>query len=332
MSQSDPIDQNVLPLSAITNLPKLLEICVNQLNDAIVITEAEPINKPGPRIIWANKVFFERNGYTPEEVIGQSPRILQGPDTDRAVLDNIRAALEKWNPIRAEILNYRKDGSTYWNEFQIVPVADEKGWFTHWVSVQRDITERKLIEDQVRQLAFFDALTSLPNRRLLNDRLKQVMAASKRSKCYAALMFLDLDNFKSLNDTHGHSLGDLLLIEAATRIKACVREVDTVARFGGDEFVVMLNELELDKTAATLNALVVAEKILAALSAPYVLVLNQDDQIISMVEHRCTASIGVAMFIDHECSQDEIMKWADRAMYQAKEAGRNQIQFYQAKF
>ena len=330
MTPSDSIEQNMLPVSAITNLPQLLEICIDRLNDAIVITEAEPINKPGPRIIWANKVFFERNGYTPDEIIGQSPRILQGPDTDRAVLDNVRAALEKWNPVRAETLNYRKDGSTYWNEFEIVPVANEKGWFTHWVSVQRDITERKLSEDRVRQLAFFDALTSLPNRRLLNDRLSQAMAASKRSGCYAAVIFLDLDNFKSLNDTHGHSSGDMLLIEAASRIKGCVREIDTVARFGGDEFVVMLNVLDADKEAATSQARRVAEKILAVLSAPYLLAVSHDGEFISTIEHRCTASIGVAMFINHEGSQDDIMKWADKAMYQAKQAGRNQIWIYQA--
>ncbi len=330
MTANVSIEQNALPLSAIINLPRLLEICIDQLNDAIVITEAEPINNPGPRIIWANKVFFERNGYTPEEIIGQSPRILQGPDTDRDVLDKVRAALEKWAPIRAETLNYRKDGSTYWNEFQIVPVANEKGWFTHWVSVQRDITERKLIEDQVHQLAFFDTLTNLPNRRLLNDRLSQAMAASKRHDCYAALLFLDLDNFKSLNDTHGHSTGDLLLIEAASRIKGCVREIDTVARFGGDEFVVMLSELDVDKTAATSQARLVAEKVLAALSIPYLLDVRHDGQPCSTVEHHCTASIGVVMFISHEVSQGEILMRADAAMYQAKEAGRNSIRFYES--
>lgn len=120
---------SVKPLSKLlpADLSKLIEVCVEQLNDAIVITEAEPINNPGPRIIWANKVFYQRTGYTPDEVIGQSPRILQGPETDRDTLDKIRNALEEWRPIRSEVLNYRKDGSTYWNEFQIVPIANEKG-------------------------------------------------------------------------------------------------------------------------------------------------------------------------------------------------------------
>ncbi|MDP2101274.1 MAG: diguanylate cyclase, partial [Methylotenera sp.] len=238
-------DNKLTPLS-ILDLPKLLEVCIDRLNDAIVITEAEPINEPGPRIIWANKVFYERNGYSPEEIIGQSPRILQGPNTDRSTLDRIRDSLEHWQSIRAEIQNYRKDGTTYWNEFEITPIANEKGWYTHWVSVQRDITARKQMEEEVQQLAFYDTLTKLPNRRLLNDRLSQIILASKRNKTYGALMFLDLDNFKALNDTHGHVVGDMLLIEAAQRLTNCMRDMDTVARFGGDEFVVMLAELDED--------------------------------------------------------------------------------------
>lgn len=318
---------SVKPLAQLlsADLHKLLEICVEQLNDAIVITEAEPIDKPGPRIVWANKIFYERNGYTPDEVIGQSPRILQGPETDRATLDKLRIALEKWRPIRSEILNYRKDGSTYWNEFQIVPIANEKGWFTHWVSIQRDVTERKKIEDNVRQLAFYDALTSLPNRRLLNDRLNQCIAASKRTGIYGALMFLDLDNFKPINDQYGHVAGDMLLIEVASRLKSCMREMDTVARFGGDEFVVMLGNLLADPLTSRSQAAMVAEKIRLALSEPYRFTLATSNL---MVEHRCTVSIGLVVFNGSEGSLDDIMKWADVAMYQAKDAGRNQIRFH----
>ncbi len=315
------------PITDLPNLPKLLEICLDSLNDAIVITEAETIDKPGPKIIWANKVFYERNGYTPEEIIGQSPRILQGPKTDRATLDKVRTALEKWQSIRVEILNYRKDGSTYWNEFEIVPIANEKGWYTHWVSVQRDITERKKIEYQIHQLAFYDELTNLPNRRLLSDRLNQSICASKRSGLYGAVMFLDLDNFKSLNDKHGHKAGDLLLVEVASRLTNCVREVDTVARFGGDEFVIVLCQLGEDKEVSKIQAAIVAEKIRTTLAKPYSLMLHAEENI----EHRCTASIGVNLFINHDASEDDILKWADIAMYQAKEAGRNSIHFYEAK-
>lgn len=240
-------------------------------------------------------------------------------------MNRVCAALEAWQSVRAETLNYRKDGSTYWNEFEIVPIANEKGWFTHWVSVQRDITERKNIEAQVHQLAFYDPLTSLPNRRLLNDQLSQVMASNLRNNRYAALMFLDLDNFKPINDTHGHKVGDLLLIEAATRLKNAVRETDTVARFGGDEFVMILSELGTEATLAIVQARVIAEKILYNLSIPYILTVNHDGLPNSTVEHRCTASIGIAMFIS-QC-EDDILRLADVAMYQAKEAGGNRVFF-----
>ena len=307
------------------DLSKLLEVCVDQLNDAIVITEAEPINKPGPRIIWANKVFYERTGYTPNEVIGQSPRILQGPETDRATLDKLRTALEKWQSIRSELLNYRKDGSTYWNEFQIVPIANEKGWYTHWVSIQRDVTERKKIEEEVHHLAFYDLLTSLPNRRLLNDRLSQCLAYSKRSQIFSALMFLDLDNFKPINDQYGHVAGDMLLIMVANRLKACMREMDTVARLGGDEFVVILADLAPNYLMARSQAANVAEKIRVALSEPYRFTMEASNL---MVEHCCTVSIGLVIFNGSEGTKDDLMRWADKVMYEAKGAGRNNIRFY----
>jgi diguanylate cyclase (GGDEF)-like protein len=194
--------------------------------------------------------------------------------------------------------------------------------------VSRDITERKRMEEVVQQLAYFDPLTELPNRRLLNDRLSQIMAASKRSGRYAAVMILDLDNFKQLNDQHGHLVGDLLLIEVAKRLIACVREVDTVARFGGDEFVVMLSELDDDKAESCRLAQVVAEKIRLALAAPYILSVSKENSPPTSVEYHCSASIGVVLFINHETAHENILKWADAAMYQAKDAGRNAIRFY----
>jgi diguanylate cyclase (GGDEF)-like protein len=188
--------------------------------------------------------------------------------------------------------------------------------------------ERKQLEERVRQLAFYDALTNLPNRRLLNDRLAQVMAASKRTRRYGALIFLDLDNFKPLNDTHGHAVGDLLLIEVGDRLKKCVRDMDTVARLGGDEFVIMINELAEDKAESTSEAEVIAEKIRETLSKPYLLTIEHEGKPDTTVEHYCTASIGVTIFVNDELSQGEIVKRADTAMYQAKESGRNHIHFY----
>ncbi|WP_301103109.1 PAS domain S-box protein [Propionivibrio sp.] len=194
----------------------------------------------------------------------------------------------------------------------------------------QDITERKQMEDQVRQLAFYDPLTKLPNRRLLKDRLSLTMAASTRTGCYGAVMFLDLDNFKPLNDSHGHEIGDLLLIEVAARMKSCVREMDTVARVGGDEFVVMISELVADRAESISQVSHIAEKIRIALAQPYLLVVKRDGKAETTVEHQCTASIGVVLFNSHDASQDDIINRADTAMYEAKEAGRNLIRFYAA--
>lgn len=191
-----------------------------------------------------------------------------------------------------------------------------------------DVTERARSQALMLEQAFHDALTQLPNRRLLGNRLQQAMIAAKRSACYAALMYLDLDNFKPLNDCQGHEVGDLLLIEVAARLKSCVREMDTVARVGGDEFVVMLGELSADLAASTEQAAAVAEKIRRAVSVPYVLLVQRDGQADGTVQHHCSASIGVVLFVNDEIGQDDILNRADVAMYQAKHAGRNLIRFY----
>lgn len=193
--------------------------------------------------------------------------------------------------------------------------------------VWRDITERKRMEQQIRTLAFHDQLTNLPNRRLLDDRLRQAVAAGKRSGCFGALMILDLDNFKPLNDTHGHAAGDQLLIEVAQRLKGCVRETDTVARFGGDEFVVLLSELGTDERQAIEHAEIVSEKIRASLAQPHRLTVKRRGRPRTAIEHKCTTSVGVALFRNHGALQEDIIKRADAAMYEAKEAGRDTVRF-----
>ena len=194
---------------------------------------------------------------------------------------------------------------------------------------EKERLKRALVE--INKLALYDTLTNLANRRLLDDRIAQTMASSKRNRNYCALLFLDLDNFKSLNDTHGHGIGDLLLIEVAHRLTSCVREVDTVARFGGDEFVVLLSQLGEDKTEATKQASNVAEKIRITLCEPYFLKIPHEEKAETIIEHRSAASIGVAMFGNHEARAKDIIKWADAAMYQAKKTGRNQYCFYELK-
>lgn len=182
-------------------------------------------------------------------------------------------------------------------------------------------------ENRIRQLAFHDALTQLANRRLLTDRLGQAMAASKRSGRYGAVMFLDLDNFKPLNDKFGHKAGDLFLVEVAHRLTRCVREVDTVARFGGDEFVVVLSELAGSEPECAKEARIVAEKIHVALTAPYLLTPFPVGTTKMITHLNVGASIGVALF-HNDASAEDILKWADKAMYRAKESGRNQISFH----
>ena len=281
-------------------------------------------------IVRVNKSFTEITGYTAEEVVGQTPRLLKSGRHDASFYAEMWERIHRTGSWQGEIWDRRKNGEIYPKWLSITAVKPVGGTVTHYIGSQTDITERKATEDAIRHLAFFDALTKLPNRRLLNDRLSQSMAASKRSGHFCALMFLDLDNFKPLNDAHGHVVGDLLLIEAANRLKSCVREMDTVARFGGDEFVVILNELNTDESESNSQARNVAEKIRSFVSAPYLLIRNDGKTDIT-VEHHCTASIGAVMFIGHEASQDDILKWADAAMYQAKDAGRNSIRFFDAK-
>ncbi len=230
-----------------------------------------------------------------------------------------------------EMLRNSQDGSPRWTSVSGMPVFDSLGNFTGYRGVARDVTTNKLSEEHIKHIAFYDGLTKLPNRRFLKDRMTLELAASKRNLRYGAVLFLDLDNFKPLNDKFGHEFGDLLLIEVAARLRTCVREVDTVARFGGDEFVVVIGNLDLTRDVSTDQARRVAEKIRHSLAQPYQLSIPQDASSVATVEHRCTVSIGVTLFFNHEQTEEEILKQADKAMYEAKEAGRNAIRFYEAK-
>lgn len=212
-----------------------------------------------------------------------------------------------------------------------VLIRSSQGTPLRVVVVSRDVTERMKSEEKIYNLAFYDALTQLPNRRLLSDRLEQAMAASKRSGEHGAVMLLDLDNFKALNDIHGHSMGDALLKEVGRRITTCLRETDTVARFGGDEFVLVLGQLEKDRAESNIQANVVAEKVREILAKPYVLKQQTIGGAESELTYHCSASIGVVLFINHEFSIEDVLKQADIAMYQAKRAGRNSIQYYDPK-
>jgi diguanylate cyclase (GGDEF)-like protein/PAS domain S-box-containing protein len=297
----------------------LLQTSISRLNDIVLITEAGAVDAPGPRIVFVNEAFERQTGYSPGEVLGQSPRLLQGPRTQRAELDRIRLALEQARPVRAELINYKKNGEEFWLELDIVPVDYFNRGLTHWVAVARDITARKAAEEEIEHLAFYDALTQLPNRQLLMDNLTRLLGRHENPEKTGALMFIDLDNFKVLNDTRGHATGDLLLQKVANRLNACVRLRDTVARLGGDEFVVLLEDLGDDPAKASARAEVVARKILTTLCEPCELAgLTYDG----------TCSIGITLITQHQQNVGELLKQADLAMYQAKAAGRNTICFF----
>lgn len=273
-------------------------------------------------------------GYRAEEVMGHHVFEMfteEGVAAVKKIMRESQASEQLGNQTGFLIFQVQhrcRDGRLLWGEVLSKPERDAQGAIVGYHGITREITARILLEDQVRQLAFYDPLTQLPNRRLLNDRLGQTLAASTRSEGYAALMYLDLDNFKPLNDQHGHAAGDLLLVEVAHRLIRCVRAVDTVARFGGDEFVVVMGELSVDKAQSFEQARVVAEKIRRSLCEPYRLTLTQDGKEDRVVEHHCSASIGVVVFTGRQASQNDVQRWADAAMYRAKDAGRNSIRFY----
>jgi diguanylate cyclase (GGDEF)-like protein/PAS domain S-box-containing protein len=298
---------------------KLLETCVARLNDIVLITEAEPVTAPGPRIVFVNDAFERRTGYRREEVLGKTPRLLQGQHTQRVELDRIGAALRKGEPVRAELINYTKSGTEFWVELDIVPVADASGRCTHWVAVERDITARKAAEQEIHDLAFYDSLTRLPNRRLLLSRMEQALHRAGHHQQEGAMLFIDLDNFKTLNDSLGHDKGDLLLQQVAMRLAACLRGGDTLGRLGGDEFVVMIERLGKSRHSAMDRVNAVCEKIFSALNQPFQLEGH---------EYTTTASIGITLFNDEQQNVGELLKRADLAMYQAKAAGRNTLRYF----
>ena len=423
---------------------QLLETCVARLNDIVLITEAEPIDQPGPRIVFVNDAFVRRTGYSREEVIGKTPRILQGAKTQRKELDRIRVALQRWEPVRAELINYTKAGQEFWLELDIVPVANASGWYTHWIAVERDITDRKLVEDallesevrhrsifennpqpmwvydsetlaflsvndatiaqygfsreellqmtlrdirpaeeleklaaslaidlksqvvtaqvwthirkdgtkiqvevsahaidfqgrparlvlahditerlqsqaRVHHLAFHDILTGLPNRVQFLNVTNQMLRNTGATNQLSAVVLLDLDNFKSINDHWGHRCGDELLKLVGLRIQQCLPEAVFLARIGGDEFVVVAANIGVDQAAASKVVQDLCSKILEVLTKGY---------LIDYREHFTSASLGIALFGDIEITIDELLSRADSAMYSAKADGRNTYRFF----
>ena len=281
--------------------------------EAMLVTDARSV------ILRVNRAFTEITGYTAEESIGRTPGMLKSGRHNAEFYREMWEAINRTGVWQGEVWDRRKNGEVYPKWLTISAVKDGNGAVTHYIGAHYDITDRKLADEKISRLAFFDQLTGLPNRTLLLDRMKQTMAASARSGNHGALLFIDLDNFKTLNDTLGHDTGDQLLTQVAQRLALCVRDGDTVARLGGDEFVVVLAGLSTDEAEAASGVETVAEKIRFSLNRAYSL---------AGLAHRSSASIGITLFKGDRATLDELMKQADLAMYKSKDAGRNALSFF----
>lgn len=281
--------------------------------EGILVTDTRHV------ILRVNRAFSRITGYAADEVIGKTPAVLSSGRHDAQFYREMRTELDENGNWQGQIWNRRKNGELYPEWLAITAVVGPDGEVAHFVGSFSDISDRVEAETQIHNLAFYDPLTSLPNRRLLMDRLQQCIVSSARTLAHNAVLFIDLDSFKALNDTRGHDIGDVVLIEIAKRLQSCVREGDTVSRLGGDEFVVLIEGLSTGEEQAALQAEKVAEKILAVIQRPVGLP--------GMVYHS-SASIGISLFCFETKRADELLKRADTAMYQAKQAGRNAWRFF----
>jgi len=281
--------------------------------------EGMVVTNPNGVILRVNRAFTQLTGFSPEEAIGRKRVLLTSARQDRAFYQNIRRELWDKNYWQGEMWNRRKNGELYVEWLTITAVTSESGATTHYIGAFSEITKDKEAEAEIHRMAYYDPLTNLPNRRLLHDRIGQALVGSSRSGHYGAVLFLDLDNFKVLNDTRGHDVGDMLLVEMARRIQANVRGGDTVARLGGDEFVLIFEDLSVDAKEAAAQIAILGEKIREAIAEPCELGGRQ---------FKCTGSMGVALCRGQEESISVLLKNADLAMYQAKGAGRDTLRFF----
>ncbi|MBF0192253.1 MAG: diguanylate cyclase [Magnetococcales bacterium] len=301
-------------LGAAIQLERMQELMRLQVTAMETAANVIFITDPHGLFLWVNPAFTQVTGYTLKDVRGQTPRILKSGLHDETFYQNIWTTIRQGHVWQGEILDCRKDGSLYIQETTISPVRDHHGQVSHFVSVQQDITLRKELERKLREQAEYDTLTGLPNRRLFEDRLSQAIALAERNQGHLALMLIDLDRFKAVNDTLGHEAGDDLLKQAAARMLSAVRRSDTVARLGGDEFTVILHEaIHIARIRP------VAEKLLEQLCRPFD--LNGREALIS-------GSIGIARFPEDGRDMATLIKNADQAMYRSKHDGRAVFHFF----
>lgn len=279
--------------------------------EGILITDAEA------RILEVNKAFTDITGYTAEEAIGQKPSLLKSNWHDEQFYQEMWRSLNETGTWEGEIRNRRKNKELFVEHLTIFSIKNRKGEVTHYVGIFVDVTEEKSREERIHHLAHYDPLTDLPNRSLFEDRLRHSLERAHRHQKQVALLFIDVDNFKNINDSFGHQVGDQFLQSVAERLTGCLRREDTVARLGGDEFAVILED-----TRNAQDAVIVAQKIFKALSEPFGL---QGQEVFA------TASMGIALYPQDADNPVDLAKSADTAMYRAKEQGKNIYQFYTAE-
>jgi diguanylate cyclase (GGDEF)-like protein/PAS domain S-box-containing protein len=291
-----------------------------ETNQSTLITDANET------ILKVNRAYTETLGYSADEVVGHKLGLLETAEQDAQFYAEIREHTRRTGSWHGEILNRRKNGQMFLSQMDITAVYGDMGTITHYVITLNDLTEQKAAEKEINDLVYYDVLTGLPNRHMLLDRLKKMLARPPSgeanrggSKGGEALLQINLDNFKTLNDTLGQGKGDLLLQQVAARLRACIRSIDTLSRLGGDEFVVILEKLRNRPEDAAVEAETIARKILASLARPYQLAEHR---------HQGSASIGIALFEQLPESVDDLLKRADLAMHQAKASGRNTVRLY----
>lgn len=268
-------------------------------------------------IEYVNRKFCQLTGYSSGEVLGKNPRILKSESTPREVFDNLWQTILSGREWRGELLNRRSNGEVYWSITSISPLHDDKGEITHFIANVEDINERKNAEATIERMAYYDPLTDLPNRRMMQDRLELALKRSRRQEIGTALLYIDLDGFKHINDNLGHPAGDKLLREMARRFTKILRDDDIVCRMGGDEFAVILHDIHHEQDAAP-----VAQKLLEELAEP--MLLEESEVVV-------TGSVGIAMFPKDGEDVKTLEKHADIALYHAKEEGKNTFRFFSAE-
>jgi diguanylate cyclase (GGDEF)-like protein/PAS domain S-box-containing protein len=285
----------------------LLDAALASVDNAVLITDAHG------SALWVNRALSKLSGYSSEDILGKTPKMFSSGHQDADFFQRFWQTIGSGRTWHGEIVNARPDGSTYTVNQTVTPLLEASGQVSHFVAILEDITQRKAAEARVQHNAQFDLLTDLPNRGLFLDRLAQALNLGERNGESAALLFLDLDHFKEVNDQLGHAAGDDLLIAVGVRLREQVRQSDTVARLGGDEFTVILPNLR-DRE----DAVRVANGIIAAIGKPFD---------IAGTQVKVGITIGIALFPAHGDTVEQVLKAADDAMYQAKESGRNRYAF-----